>query len=104
MNQLDEYQIGTKRTAGDDDIATLCLGLAGESGEVCDIVKKYLGHGHTFDKNKLISELGDVLWYVARLADSMGFLLSNVAESNIEKLRKRYPDGFSSERSIDRTQ
>lgn len=99
---LDEYQEATKRTASDDSFSTLALGLAGESGEVADIIKKHVGHGHELDKAKLVSELGDVLWYIARLASVAGFTLDTVATGNIAKLKKRYPDGFSPEASKNR--
>lgn len=108
---LNSYQQDALRTARVDpeapllriDIARDGLGLTGEAGEVADILKKYIGHGHALDREKVVKELGDVLWYVAVLAHRMGWTLEDVALVNIEKLRKRYPDGFSSERSINRT-
>lgn len=99
---LAEYQVATGRTAGDDSLAILALGLAGESGEFADIVKKHLGHGHPLDDDKALKELGDVLWYVARAAAKLGFTLDDVAAANIAKLRKRYPDGFSTVASLHR--
>lgn len=103
---LAEYQAAALRTAHDDqstqELAIRALGLAGEAGEVVEIVKKYLGHGHEFDRDKLNKELGDVLWYVATLADACGLDLAEVAEKNIEKLRQRYPDGFTHEASRNR--
>lgn len=104
---LNEYQNKATRTANTDlpremQIATFALGLAGESGEVADLLKKHLGHGHPLDREKLVKELGDVLWYVAALADVYGIELGAVAETNLAKLRARYPDGFSSERSRNR--
>lgn len=85
-----------------DRLAINALGVAGEAGEVADLVKKHVGHGHALDRDKLAKELGDVLWYVAALAHDIGIDLSTVAALNIEKLRRRYPDGFSTERSINR--
>lgn len=102
IHNLNDYQSATSSTKGDDSLTTLALGLCGESGEVADIIKKVVGHGHTMDMKKLIAELGDCLWYIARLADANGVSLSEVAESNIEKLRKRYPNGFNSHDSINR--
>lgn len=69
---------------------------------MADIIKKHIGHGHPLDTEKVHKELGDVLWYVAVLARRIGSTLEDVAASNVEKLRKRYPEGFSSERSINR--
>jgi NTP pyrophosphatase (non-canonical NTP hydrolase) len=88
------------------EMATLALGLAGEAGEVADIVKKLIGHGHPMNHEahtKLMLELGDILWYVAAFAELvLQRNLSEVAGANIEKLRARYPDGFTTERSMNR--
>lgn len=75
------------------------LGLAGESGEVADYVKKAVGHGHALNPDVLAEELGDVLWYINRFAHSIKFSLAKVARRNIDKLKKRYPEGFSSSAS-----
>lgn len=83
-------------------LATLGLGIAGEAGEVADLIKKHLGHGHDLGWHKLREELGDVLWYVACLADRLGISLSAIASANVEKLKRRYPDGFDTARSIHR--
>lgn len=80
------------------------MGLCGESGEACDIVKKHLFHGHELDRESLIKELGDVAWYLAEAASALDINLDEVFERNIEKLKKRYPEGFSEERSINRTE
>lgn len=108
---LDKYQQHALRTARvneDDklnalDFARDALGVAGEAGEVADIVKKVVGHGHALDADKVNKELGDVLWYVAVLAHRVGFTLEEVAKANVEKLRARYPEGFDPERSKNRT-
>ena len=79
------------------------LGLAGESGECADIVKKHLFQGHDLNKEKLLDELGDVLWYIAITAKGLGYSLEDVAQHNIEKLSARYPQGhFRVEDSINR--
>jgi NTP pyrophosphatase (non-canonical NTP hydrolase) len=83
-------------------ISNLSMGLAGEAGETIDYLKKVYFHGHELDKEKLKLELGDVLWYVSNLALLHEISLNDVARSNIEKLEKRYPSGFSSEKSIER--
>ena len=76
------------------------MGLCGESGEAIDIVKKHHFHGHTLDKDKLIKELGDVAWYLAETATALDIDLEEVLTQNIEKLKKRYPEGFETEKSI----
>ncbi len=78
------------------------MGLAGEAGEVCDAVKKIAFHGHQLNQDKLRDELGDVMWYLAMMAKTCGLSLEEIAEANIEKLRQRYPEGFATERSINR--
>lgn len=78
------------------------MGLCGESGEVIDIVKKHLAQGHELDKEKIIKELGDVAWYMAEIATVLDVELEDVLAQNIEKLKKRYPEGFSTEKSINR--
>ena len=80
------------------------MGLCGESGEAIDIVKKWLAQGHELDKEKLAKELGDVAWYLAETATALGLSLEDIFAANIEKLRKRFPDGFDTERSIHRTE
>ena len=78
------------------------MGLCGESGEAIDIVKKWLAQGHELDKEKLAKELGDICWYLAETATALGLSLEDVMIANIEKLKKRYPEGFSAEKSINR--
>ena len=76
-----------------------CLGLAGESGEVLDMVKKWVFHDSELDKDHLKKELGDVMWYVAMICHSMGFDLDDVMQTNIDKLKARYPGGFDTYRA-----
>lgn len=101
-----EYQKLAMRTASDLDTYGLILngvmGLNGEAGECIDIVKKHLFQGHELDKEKLIDELSDVLWYAAITSEGLGVTLDDVMRHNVEKLQMRYPNGFSAERSIHR--
>ena len=86
-----------------DLITNGVLGLAGESGECCDIVKKFKYQGHDLDKNHLKDELGDVLWYLAETASGLGISLEEVALYNLDKLHKRYHGNiFHKEDSINR--
>jgi NTP pyrophosphatase (non-canonical NTP hydrolase) len=101
-----DYQRQAMRTAGDDRSQFLdnaIMGLCGEVGECADIVKKHRFQGHDLDVMKLIDELSDVCWYVALLATALDVSLENVMIHNIAKLKRRYPDGFSKERSINRS-
>lgn len=104
-----DYQTAALRTAAkyhvaDWGMAIAALGLVGESGEVAEIVKKHLGHNHVLDRGAVCKELGDVLWYVAALASACGLRLSDVAQANVDKLRRRYPQGFSADASRNRTE
>lgn len=78
------------------------MGLCGESGEAIDLVKKHLAQGHELDRERLIKELGDVAWYLAETATALDVTLEEVLEQNIEKLKKRYPEGFDVEKSVKR--
>ena len=100
--RLNEYQSEANRTAVDMRLEVCALGLSGESGEVADIIKKFVAHGHELEVQKLIEEAGDVLWYLAALASRLGTTLELIAASNLRKLERRYPDGFSEERSRNR--
>lgn len=105
--KINEYQVEALRTASgmNKDCPMWLngvLGLTGESGECADIVKKHLAQGHPFDKEHLAKELGDVAWYLAVTAHAIGYDLETVLQMNVDKLRKRYPNGFEAERSINR--
>jgi NTP pyrophosphatase (non-canonical NTP hydrolase) len=78
------------------------FGLIGEVGEVAEMIKKCHWHGHLLSQEKLKDELSDILWYLATLANSFGIDLEQIALHNVEKLRNRYPEGFSEERSRNR--
>lgn len=82
-----------------DVLINSVMGLCGESGEVIDLVKKHICHGHELARDRVIEELGDVAWYLAEAAYALGVDLEQVLSGNIEKLKKRYPEGFSTERS-----
>lgn len=82
-----------------------CLGLTGEAGEVSDMIKKWVFHQNPkFDKEHLKKELGDVMWYIAMICESMGFEMEEIMEMNIEKLKARYPEGFDTERANNRAE
>lgn len=78
------------------------MGLCGESGEAIDLVKKHLAQGHELDKACLAKELGDIAWYLAETATALDYDLSDILQMNLDKLKSRYPEGFSTEKSINR--
>ena len=101
---INEYQTLAMRTAEEKGRtwSNVALGLCGESGEVADLVKKYLHQGHPLEVEEIKKELGDVAWYLALGATVAGVTLESVLEANIAKLTGRYPDGFDPERSLHR--
>lgn len=104
---INEYQKLALRTLNPDlnerdVLINGVMGLCGESGEAIDIVKKHLAQGHPLDREKLAKELGDIAWYLAETAYAIGYPLEEVFQMNIDKLKARYPEGFSSENSINR--
>ena len=76
-------------------------GMASEVGEIHSIYQK-LYQGHMLEIEKVIDEAGDLLWFVAELADVLGVSLNGIAKHNIEKLKKRYPEGFDEDHSVNR--
>lgn len=78
------------------------LGLSGEAGETVEMIKKHIGHGHPLDREKLKKELGDDLWYIAALCTVFDISMAEVAQMNIDKLKARYPEGFTTTASIGR--
>jgi len=95
-----EYQQKTMSTAiypeagtgSDIEVFYLALGLTSEAGEVAGKVKKYIRDGK-LDMGAIAYELGDVAWYLARLADAMGYSFGNILEINFNKLNKRKEEG-----------
>ena len=106
---INEYQQNALRTeAGGNNayprILNGLMGLNGESGEAIDILKKHLFQGHELDKEHIAKELGDIAWYLAVSADAIGYDLETILQMNVDKLKKRYPDGFKTELSINRNE
>ena len=104
---IKEYQEKAERTVNndlqiDEQLSNLCMGLAGESGEVIDYIKKGLYHGHKLEINKIIEELGDVMWYITNISSYFSISMNKILEEKIRKLEERYPDGFSELNSINR--
>ena len=106
MNIL-EYQSKAQRTLNyklnnKEQITNLIFGINGEIGEVTDLLKKHLFHGHDLSIQKLTEELGDILWYLTNISSLYNIPMTFILEENIKKLEERYPDGFSENDSINR--
>ena len=104
INEYQKQAMTTLNPALDrkDVLINGVMGLCGESGEAIDIVKKWLAQWHELDREKLAKELGDVAWYLAETAWALDIPLEEILQANIDKLKKRYPQGFDSNRSIHR--
>lgn len=104
FNEYQKHAYNLISEEGKKDMVTNgVLGLAGEAGECCDIVKKFKFQGHELDKEHLKDELGDVLWYIAETASGLGISLEDVAKYNLNKLHKRFGgEKFIKEKSINR--
>ncbi len=104
---VNEYQVQAMTTLNGalsrkDVLINSVIGLCGESGEAIDIVKKWLAQGHDLDKAHLAKELGDIAWYLAEAATALDIPLEDIFQANLDKLKKRYPQGFDTQRSLTR--
>lgn len=102
-----EYQKLADRTRSvpddqkEDMLRHAVFGLSSESGEVSGILQK-IYQGHEFEKEHFKKELGDCMWMIAEACTALEITMDDVMETNIEKLKKRFPDGFSIEKSLHR--
>jgi NTP pyrophosphatase (non-canonical NTP hydrolase) len=98
---LDEYQTlagrTEKRLSDRDRLAHLALGIANDAGEVAGAIRNHVIYGKPLDGANVREELGDLLWFISRLADAIETSLSEVAASNLAKLRRRYPEKYTDE-------
>lgn len=87
-----------------DRINNAILGLNGEIGELTDLFKKHFYHGHEIDSIQVMLELGDILYYLCALLTELGVDFSEICYENMDKLKARYPEGFSEEKSLHRAE
>lgn len=106
VNEYQKQAMSTLNPALDkkDVLINSVMGLCGESGEAIDIVKKWLAQGHELDREHLAKELGDIAWYLAEAATALELSLEEILQANLDKLKKRYPQGFSTEDSLRRSE
>lgn len=107
--QVNDYQQQAMTTLNPalskrDVLINSVMGLCGESGEAIDIVKRWMAQGHELDREHLKKELGDIAWYLAEAATALDVPLEEIFQGNLDKLKKRYPEGFDTRRSLVRLQ
>ena len=104
---LNEYQELSKRTIGTltkEQAENHALhGMVSEIGELHAVYQK-IYQGHEANEEHMMRELGDLMWFVCEYCTAKGWELEQVARANIEKLKKRYPEGFNPEASLHRSE
>lgn len=98
--QLSGFGLGLAGEAA--EVLELAMKLAVKAGQIADALKKFLHHEHDPDREAMKKELGDQLWYIQAIANRYNLTLEEIALANIEKLKKRYPNGWTREDSINR--
>jgi NTP pyrophosphatase (non-canonical NTP hydrolase) len=93
FQEYTQFVVGMKVYPERHAIVYPALGMIGEAGEVSEKVKKWLRGDRELDKEDLIKEIGDVMWYAASLADDLGYTLQDVIEANVAKLSSRKERG-----------
>ncbi len=89
----------------DDKVGQLVhatMGVAGESGELVDAVKKHWIYGKELDRHNVREECGDLLFYIAKILRLTGWTMQQAIDHNMEKLNARYPVGYTDQHAIDR--
>lgn len=105
--EINKYQAEAARTCAniDGDILDdvhMILGFVTESAEVADVYKKYIAYKKELDLVNVKEELGDLLWYIANLCNMHGWDLRDIMQTNIDKLKARYPEKFTEENALNR--
>jgi len=103
----EEYEVFVRRLFKDEDFKAqlnhCALGLAGEVGEVVDIIKKHTVYGKDLDGKHLFEELGDIRFYLQALVNVVGFGMDHIEAGNMRKLNTRYAAGsYSNQQAIER--
>lgn len=104
---LADYQAMAARTANTalppaDRLLDAAAGLAEEAGEILAHIRKHRFQQRALEREQIVTELGDALWCLAMVATSLDVTLDEVAAANLDKLRARYPEGFSATAARDR--
>lgn len=103
QTQIDNFR-DAMESGGDQIIRAIhgAVGIATESGEILDALKRSLFYGKPLDKTNLEEEIGDVFWYLAELCDAIDITFEGAQAKNIAKLKARYPNAFTNESALNR--
>lgn len=105
--KIKKYQEEASRTCARIDVGILddmhmVLGMQTEVAEIADVYKKHIAYKKELDLVNVKEELGDVLWYIANLCNFYGWDLRDILDTNINKLKIRYPEKFTTENALNR--
>ncbi|WEG73828.1 nucleoside triphosphate pyrophosphohydrolase family protein [Vagococcus intermedius] len=94
--EFNDYQeLANRSLNGDEQVLTKCaLGLASETGEVLNLIQKYTFEHSEVSRKELVKEMGDVMWYLSQIAQWANIPFEEVAKSNVELLKNRYPERY----------
>lgn len=104
VTESDNFEAISQRMGTPENIRLLhaAIGLATESGEIQDQLKKAIFYGKPLDKVNLAEELGDVFWYMAIMSDALGVSFAEIMDKNIAKLKARYGAKFTENAALNR--
>lgn len=103
---FEQYKKESERTNKDRgfnfNVIHAALGIHTEGAELADVIKKYIFYGKKIDVVNIKEEIGDILWYIAILCREFNFNLDDILQINIDKLKIRFPEKFTSENALNR--
>jgi NTP pyrophosphatase (non-canonical NTP hydrolase) len=103
---FNEYLIQSERTlvqkGKDLNLLHGAIGISTEAGEILDAFKRHIYYGKELDVVNIKEEIGDIMWYVAILCRELNLNMEDILQTNIDKLKARYPDKFSETHALNR--
>lgn len=96
------WLVDHKTTQPEGRLLHMVLGIVTEAGELADSIKQVVGYNQDIDYNNVEEELGDLLFYLTGATKTIGLSLDDIRNSNMTKLTKRYPDGYTDEAALAR--
>lgn len=104
LNNISRLKLNEGDNVNTGDVLEALTGMQSELGEISGPINKWLFQEQRLDTEHVAEELGDLMWYAMELCHAFGWNMSDILKKNLEKIDKRYPDGFSPERSRERKQ